>query len=209
MPYALDAAGSPLFLISGMAMHTRNLVGDPRASLFVTVPEAMGDPLGAARLTVIGKASKVPKAELEGVREAYLSRHENARYWVDFTDFAVDRMEVVDLYFVGGFGVMGWVEKDEFGKADPDPLVEAASDILAHMNADHAEALVLIARSVKGIEAEEAKMIAVDRLGFHVRLKTPKDVRSVRIGFPLEVRSSRDCRHALVGMVEEARERVG
>ena len=52
-------------------------------------------------------------------------------------------------------------------------------------------------------------MTAVDRLGFHVRLKTPKDVRSVRIGFPLEVRSSQDCRHALVGMVEEAREKVG
>ena len=209
MPYALDAAGSPLFLISSMAMHTQNLVGDPRASLFVTVPEAKGDPLGAARLTVIGKASEVPKAELKDVREAYLSRHENARYWVDFKDFAFYRMEVADLYFVGGFGVMGWVEKDEFGKADPDPLAEAASGILAHMNADHAEALVLIARSVKGIEAEEAKMTAVDRLGFHVRLKTPKRVRSVRIGFPAEVRSSQDCRNALVGLVKEAREEVG
>ena len=209
MPYALDAAGSPLFLISSMAMHTQNLVGDPHASLFVTVPEATGDPLGAARLTVIGKASKVPKAELNGVREAYLSRHENARYWVDFKDFAFYRMEVVDLYFVGGFGVMGWVEKDEFGKADPDPLAEAASGILAHMNADHAEALVLIARTVKGIEAEEAKMTAVDRLGFHVRLKTPKRVRSVRIGFPFQVRSSQDCRNALVDMVKEAQEKVG
>ncbi|MFQ5830580.1 MAG: pyridoxamine 5'-phosphate oxidase family protein, partial [Candidatus Methylomirabilia bacterium] len=84
MPYALDAAGSPLFLISGMAMHTQNLVGDPRASLFVTAPEAKADPLGAARLTVIGKASKVLAAELKGVREVYLRRHENARYWVDF-----------------------------------------------------------------------------------------------------------------------------
>ncbi len=211
MPYALDAAGSPLLLISSMAMHTQNLLADSRASLFVTVPEAKGggDPLGAARLTVIGKASKVPKAELKGVREAYLSRHENARYWVDFKDFAFYGMEVMDLYFVGGFGVMGWVEKEEFGKADPDPLAEAASGILAHMNADHAEALVLLARSVKGIEAEEAKMTAVDRRGFHVRLKTPKRMRSVRIGFPAEVRSSQDCRKALVGMVKEAREKVG
>lgn len=209
MPYAVDAAGSLLFLISSMAMHTQNLVRDPRASLFVTVPEAKGDPLEAARLTVIGKASKVPKAELEGVPESYLSRHENARYWVDFKDFAFYRMEVVDLYFVGGFGAMGWVEKDDFARADPDPLAEAASGIMAHMNADHAEALVLIARSVKGIEAEEAKMTAVDRLGFHVRLKTAERMRSVRIGFPSEVRSSQDCRNVLVGMVKEAREKVG
>ena len=209
MPYALDAAGSPLFLISSMAMHTQNLVRDPRASLFVTVPEAKDDPLGAARLTVIGKTSKVPKAELKGVREAYLSRHEDARYWVDFKDFAFFRMKVKDLYFVGGFGVMGWVEKEEFGEAEPDPLAEEAAAIVAHMNADHAEALVLIARTVKGIEAEEARMTAVDRLGFHVRLKTPKRVRSVRIGFPSEVRSSQDCRNALVRMVKEAREEVG
>ena len=128
---------------------------------------------------------------------------------MDFKDFAFYRMQVVDLYFVGGFGVMGWVERDEFGKADPDPLAEAASGILAHMNADHAEALVLIARTVKGIEAEEAKMTAVDRLGFHVRLKTPERVRSVRIGFPAEVRSSQDCRNALVSMVKEAQEKVG
>ncbi len=205
MPYALDPAGSPLFLISSMAMHTQNLVADPRGSLVVTEAEAKGDPLGAARLTVLGRASKVPKADVEDVRETYLGRHDNARYWVDFKDFAFYRMEILDIYFVGGFGVMGWVEADDFGEADPDPLAKDAQGILEHMNTDHAEALVLIARSAKGIEAEEAKMTAVDRLGFHVRLKTPERVRSVRIGFPAEVRSSEDCRDALVGMVREAR----
>ena len=209
MPYALDAVGSPLFLISSMAMHTQNLVRDPHASLLVTAPEAAHDPLGAERVTVIGNVIEVPKADLNSVREAYLSRHENARYWVDFEDFAFYRMEVVDLYFVGGFAVMGWVNKEEFRQAEPDPLAETVAGILTHMNADHGDALVLIARSVKGIEAEEAKMTAVDRLGFHVRLKTPERVRSVRIGFPSEVRSPDDCRKALVDMVKEARESVG
>ena len=32
MPYALDDAGRPLFLISSMAMHTQNLEADARAS---------------------------------------------------------------------------------------------------------------------------------------------------------------------------------
>ena len=209
MPYALDTAGSPLFLISSMAMHTQNLVRDPRASLLVTAPGVERDPLGAERLTVIGNVTEVPKAELDGVREAYLNRHDYARYWVDFEDFAFYRMEVVDLYFVGGFAVMGWVDEDEFRQAEPDPLAETAAGILAHMNADHAEALVLIARNVKGIEVEEAKMTAVDRLGFHVRLKTADRVRSVRIGFPSEVGSLDDCRKALVDMVQEARESVG
>jgi len=209
MPYALDAEGSPLFLISSMAMHTQNLVRDPHASLLVTAPDAAHDPLGAERATVIGEVTEVPTTEIDNVREAYLSRHENARYWVDFEDFAFYLMKVVDLYFVGGFAVMGWVAKPEFSRAEPDPLAETAAGILAHMNGDHADALVLIASSVKGIEAEEAKMTAVDRLGFHVRLKTPERVRSVRIGFPSEVRSPDDCRKALVDMVQEARESVG
>ncbi len=209
MPYALDAGGNPLFLISSMAMHTQNLVRDPRASLLVTAPEAAHDPLGAERLTVIGNVTAVAQADLGAVRQAYLGRHENARYWVDFEDFTFYLMNVVELYFVGGFAVMGWVGKDEFGRAQPDPLAETAAGILDHMNGDHADALVLIARDVKGIEAEEAKMTAVDRLGFHVRLTTAERVRSVRIGFPSEVRSPDDCRKALVDMVKQARQSDG
>jgi putative heme iron utilization protein len=209
MPYALDADGNPLLLISSMAMHTQNLVRDPRASLLVTALEAAHDPLGAERVTVIGNVTEVGKADLDAAREAYLSRHENARYWVDFEDFAFYLMKVVELYFVGGFAVMGWVDNHEFSQARPDPLAETAVGILAHMNADHADSLVLIARHIKGIEAEDAKMTAVDRLGFHVRLKTADRVRSVRIGFPSAVKSPDDCRNALVEMVRQARESGG
>jgi putative heme iron utilization protein len=205
MPYALNDAGRPLFLISAMAMHTKNLKADPHASLFVTDPEAGRDPLGAGRMTLIGNAEPVPQDDLAAARAAYLARHENARYYVDFTDFSFWRLNPVDLYFVGGFGVMGWVESSDFEQAVPDPLAEAAPGILEHMNKDHASAMIDIARQEKGVTASEAKMTAVDRLGFHLRLQTPERVRSVRIGFPDEVRSSDECRQALVDMVKRAR----
>lgn len=205
MPYALDDAGRPLFLISTMAMHTKNLKADPHTSLFVSVPDIQGDPLGAGRMTLIGIAEPVPQDELNLARAAYLARHENARYYVDFADFSFWRLNPVDLYFVGGFGVMGWVDSSDFGQAVPDPLAEAAPGILDHMNNDHASALIEIARHEKGLAATEAKMTAVDRLGFHVRLKTPERVRSVRIGFPDEVRSAEECRQAFVEMVKRAR----
>ena len=205
MPYALNDAGRPLFLISAMAMHTKNLQADPHASLFVTVPEAQSDPLGAGRMTLIGNAEPVPQDDLAAARAAYLSRHENAKYYVDFADFSFWRLNPVDLYFVGGFGVMGWVDISDFEQAVPDPLAEAAPGILEHMNKDHASAMIDIARHEKGVAASEAKMTAVDRLGFHLRLKTPERVRSVRIGFPDEVRNSDECRQALVAMVKRAR----
>src|SRR5260370_37223839 len=61
MPYALDDAGQPLFLISTMAMHTQNLLSDPRASLLVTQPGASDDPLAAGRVTLIGQTRQVSK----------------------------------------------------------------------------------------------------------------------------------------------------
>lgn len=205
MPFALDAKGCPLFLISRMAMHTQNLEADPRASLFAAQDPGDGDSLSASRVTLVGNAMPVPKDVLDGIREAYLNRHQNARYWVDFKDFDFYRLDVVDIYFVGGFGVMGWIDIPDFTRAVPDPLADTAVGIIRHMNADHAAALLLLARVIKGVQAEEADMTAVDRLGFHVRLKTSKRMRSVRIAFPEEVRSAVACRDALKSMVKEAR----
>src|SRR5579863_336712 len=114
MPYGLDGEGRPVFLISTMAMHTQNLQADPRASLLVTQPDTTGDPLGAARITLVGSVLPVPKPDVAEARELYLTRHANSRYWVDFEDFAFCRMDVVDVYYVGGFGVMGWVAASEY-----------------------------------------------------------------------------------------------
>jgi hypothetical protein len=89
MPFALDPTGRPIFLISNLAIHTENLKTDPRCSLFVVQVGAHGNPLGAARATLIGHAEPVPEKEVAFVREQYLSRHGNSRYWVDFPDFSL------------------------------------------------------------------------------------------------------------------------
>ncbi len=205
MPFALDDQGRPIFLISTMAMHTQNLLQDGRASLLVTQPEAEGDPLGAARLTVVGNVSAIAPSELAEARLRYLQRHENSKYWVDFDDFSFFGMEVVDIYYVGGFGVMGWVAAQEYGRAQPDPLADAAAGIMEHMNADHGESLILLARVFAGIDSREALMTAVDRLGFHVRMKTGEGIKGARIAFLSEVRSPMETRKMLVEMVQQAR----
>ncbi len=205
MPFALDSEGRPIFLISTMAMHTQNLQQDPRASLLVTQSEAAGDPLGAARVTIVGNATAVAKSEAEAPRRLYLERQPNSKYWVDFDDFSFFRMDVVDVYYVGGFGVMGWIAATDFGQAHPDPLADAADGILQHMNADHQDALILLARVHAGIEAEEAVMTSVDRLGFHVRMKTQDGIKGARIGFLNEVANANETRKVLVEMVQQAR----
>jgi putative heme iron utilization protein len=210
MPYALDEQGRPLMLISSMAMHTQNLVTDPRASLLVAQPTA-GDPLAAGRLTLMGEARTVPKAETGGARAAYLARHANASYWVDFDDFAFWRLEPADLYFVGGFGAMDWVSAADYMAAEPDPLADASEAILQHMNDDHAGALLAYLRGsagegVGGSEPpDEATMVAVDRLGFKVRLRTGERVHGLRVPFPRAVATAEQCREAFIDLFRKPR----
>ena len=70
----------------------------------------------------------------------------NSKYWVDFEDFSFYRMNVIDVYYVGGFGVMGWVSASEYDRSQPDPLADSMAEIIQHMNADHKDALISIAR---------------------------------------------------------------
>ena len=205
MPYALDGRGRPLFLISAMAMHTQNLQVDPRASLLVIQPGWTGDPLAAGRVTLMGEAIPVPDTEAPEARKTYLARHPNAQYWVDFEDFGFYRLEVADVYFVGGFAAMDWVAAADYLAARPDPLADAAVGIIEHMNRDNADALVTLARVLAGAPADEASMVAVDRLGFKLRIKSGARLHSVRIAFPREVTTPEACRGALIEMLRRAR----
>jgi len=205
MPYGLDKEGRPIFLISTMAMHTQNLQADPRASLFVTEPDASGDPLGSSRVTLIGSALKIPEPELAVTREVYLTGYPDSKYWVDFDDFFFYRMDVLDVYYVGGFGVMGWVAASEYSQAQSDPLAEHKRDIMQHMNADHKDALILLAKRFAGVETQQAEMTAVDRLGFHLRLKTQDGMKGTRIAFLREVTNPSQTREVFVEMVKLAR----
>jgi putative heme iron utilization protein len=205
MPYALDATGRPLFLISSMAMHTQNLEADARASLLITQPDWSGDPLAAGRLTLLGEARRLAHDEAAGARAAYLERHPRAAYWVDFEDFAFWRLAVLDAYFVGGFAAMDWVPAAEYAAARPDPLADAAGGIVEHMNRDHADALVAYARAFAGVAADEATMVSVDRLGFKLRVRQGERLSSARVAFPREVTTAAQGREVLIEMLRRAR----
>ena len=178
---------------------------DARAFFFASTGD--GDPLGAARATLVGCAEPVAPEVLPNAREQYLSRHPNSRSWVEYSDFSFFQLNVSDIYYVGGFGVMGWVSADEYAAAAPDPLAVHAAAILDHMNRDHVDAMLLIARTNAGIEATDVAMTSVDCLGFTLKLTTGEGIRGARINFPRAVATPPETREALVLMVGEARSR--
>jgi heme oxygenase (biliverdin-IX-beta and delta-forming) len=207
MPYAPDDEGRPVVLISRMAMHTQNLEADPRASLLVTQPGFTDDPLAGARVTLMATARPLSGEEARAARSLYLARYPRAKAWADFDDFGFWRLEMVDVYFVGGFAAMDWIAVPEYTAAHPDPLAGAAASIIEHMNRDHADALVLLARAFADTPADEATMVSVDRLGFRLRVRSGERLSGARIAFPREVRSAEESRTVLIEMVKEARRR--
>ena len=92
----------------------------------------------------------------------------------------------------------------------PDEALEAAAGIIAHMNGDHADAMVLYCRAFsKATDITSASMTGVDRYGFDMSVKTAEGPRPVRLAFPKPVASADEVRTALVAMVKEARSRLG
>jgi len=204
MPYALLDDASPLFLISAMAIHTQNLLADPHASLLIMQSGSDSDPLGSPRATLLGTVARIESTD--AIRAAYLDRHPSSKYWIDFSDFGFSRLDVTDLYFVGGFGVMGWVDHTDYHIAEPDPLAPHAAGIIEHMNTDHAEALRQITRYFANLDAEESTITSVDRLGFTIRARTAEGMKATRIQFPESVTSREQARKVMVAMTRQARE---
>jgi len=119
-PFSVDAEGRPVFLMSGLAVHLKNLLDDPKASLLVFEPEAEEDPLSAARMNVIGEVHAVPEQDVAAARALYLKQHPGSEQWMGFGDFRLYRMDVAEVYYIGGFGEMGWVSKGDFQAAAPE-----------------------------------------------------------------------------------------
>src|SRR5690349_2273873 len=172
--------GNPIFLISALAEHTKNLESDPRASLLVA-EGGSEDPLANGRVTLLGPCTRV-EGDSGSARAAFLSAHPNAAYYADFRDFAFWKVEVHSIRYIGGYGRMSWISKADWQTAEPDPLGPSAARIIAHMNADHPDAMVLYCKAFsRATEVTSASMTGVDRYGFDMSATTAPGPRPVRL----------------------------
>jgi putative heme iron utilization protein len=204
---ALDN-GDPIFLISELAEHTRNLLRDARASLLVA-EGGSSDPLANGRVTLLGPCTRV-EGDGASARAAFLAAHPNASYYAEFRDFGFWQLHVEHVRYIGGYGRMSWISAADWRAAEPDPLGPASAGILAHMNADHADAMVLYCRAFsKATEVTSATMTSVDRYGFEMSAMTPDGPRPVRLAFGKTVNTPEDVRAGLISMLKDARSRLG
>lgn len=194
--------GTPILLISRLAIHTRNILADPRVSLMLD-ERAPGDPLEGARIMLQGRAEPVGKEELELVRRRYLAAHPSAAAFVDFADFSFFRIVPSGAHLVAGFGRILDLEPEQFltDISDSHALIEAEAGAVAHMNADHRDAMNLYATRLLDAASGDWHCTSIDPDGIDLQAGEA----TLRLDFPARVTGPGELRKMLVKLAEQAR----
>ena len=196
------ADGSPILLISRLAIHTKNILDDSRVSLMLD-ERAAGDPLEGARIMLAGKAEEASGDDVAVLRRRYLNAHPSAEAFVDFKDFSFFRIKPAGLHLVAGFGRIIDLTPGQFMTdiSDAAALLEAEPGAVEHMNADHRDAMNLYATKLLGAQAADWRCTGCDPDGFDMQAGTS----TLRLDFPERVTSGAELRKMLVRLSAEAR----
>ncbi|MGC1993594.1 MAG: DUF2470 domain-containing protein [Pseudolabrys sp.] len=190
--------GAPLFLLSNLALHTKNILADARVSLMLDERKD-GDPLEGARVMLMGSCAKTDPA----VAGAYLRRHLEAEMFANFGDFAFYRMEIGRAHLVAGFGrIVDVGPKDLLAyMSDAQALVESETGAIAHMNEDHADACRLFATKLLGGPDGDWRCVGIDPEG----LELQQGRTALRLPFPQRVTGPGPLRAVLKELADQAR----
>ena len=201
---ATDVGGAPLILVSRLATHTANLEVDPRASLLLA-ETGKGDALAHPRLTVLGSMAPLARDNADGIRRRFLARHPKSELYADFPDFSFWRMAVVSAHLNGGFARAADLTAADVltDLSDAQALVDIGDDAIAHMNADHAEALRLYATKLLGAADGEWRCVDIGPEGIELQ----RGQSALWLAFPQRVTAPDQLRTVLKLLADEARRR--
>lgn len=206
--FACDADGSPILAVSSLAVHTKDLLANPKCSLLVAK-----DPEDRTDLVIIlhGDAIPVSKEDITAVRTAYLAKHPDS-FWVDFGDFQFMRIEPKVVRYVSGVATAllgsGEFSKEEYQTAKVDPIAQFAKPVASHMNRDHAEDTRLIVQHSTSIPVDSAYMLDVDSIGFNVKAAYQGKTYKLRIPFPRRAEDRKDVKTLVVEMLQAAKSQI-
>ena len=193
--FATDGSGHPIFSLSPLAIHTRNVVTDPRVSMVVQMPGWGG--LANARVTIFGDVYPLPAGMQAAAREVFRSKFSaggaGGSGGGNFTYFRMNHIS--DIYFVGGFGTVQWVDVGDYRAALPDPIVtrtatSSPESTLAELNAQYGRLLPCLldgaaaaGKKARGAPAEEAILVSIDRAGLDARVLRGGTINVERLRF--------------------------
>ncbi|KAM0000284.1 putative FMN-binding split barrel, hem oxygenase HugZ-like superfamily [Helianthus debilis subsp. tardiflorus] len=206
--FACDDNGSPILAVSNLALHTKDLLTNPKCSLLIAKdPEDRTDLI----ITLHGDAVTVPENERDAVRTTYMARHPDA-VWVDFDDFMFLRIEPKAVRFVSGVATAlfqsGEFTGNEFREAKVDQIYQFSKPITSHMNKDHANDTKLIVQHSTSVPVDYAYMLDVDSIGFNVKAGYKDQNFKLRVAFPRRAEERKDVKTLIIEMLQAAKSQV-
>jgi putative heme iron utilization protein len=194
--------GSPILLISRLALHTKNILGDSRVSLMLD-ERAEGDPLEGSRIMLAGRAVEASTEDLAILRRRYLNAHPSSEVFVDFKDFSFFRIRPAAAHLVAGFGRIVDLKPEQLltDLSDAGALLEAEQGAIDHMNADHREAMNLYATRLLGASNADWRCTGCDPEGIDMAA----GARVLRLEFPRRIVTSVALRQILKELADQAR----
>ncbi len=207
--YAVLEDGSPVFSLSKLALHGRNLAADPRASIALAAPVPEGQDQGdSGRVTLAGRVEEPGGDERAAAKRAYFDAIPWSETYTDFADFTLYVLRIEKIRWVGGFGRMNSTTPEQYKNAEIDPTAASANHAVKHMNDDHADALLSMARAFSGhSDATSAVVLRADRYGMDLALETPRGRTPGRVTFLERVEDNNGgLRKATVDLTKAARE---
>lgn len=194
---AFDHDAAPILLISRLAEHTKNLIGNDRVSLLCDGTAGFAEPLTGPRVTLLGRAMKT---EDPRHRARFLARHPSAEMYAGFGDFAFYHLAIERAHIVAGFGRIHWLE-DYLYSGETQALIDAEAGILEHMNSDHADAVQLYAQKLLGKPGDGWNLCGIDAEGCDLICEQ----ELARLNFAKTIATAEEARAELVRLVKQAR----
>jgi len=199
---ASNVDGSPILLISRLALHTKNILADPRVSLMLD-ERASGDPLEGSRIMLAGRADEVGGDGAALARRRYLNAHPSAEVFVSFKDFSFFQIRPSAAHLVAGFGRIVDLKPEQFltDVSEAASLLEAEQSAIDHMNADHSDTMNLYAIKLLGAQPADWRCIGCDPDGIDMQAGTT----ALRLDFPRRIVTPAALRQILKELADQAR----
>ncbi|KAF5837126.1 hypothetical protein DUNSADRAFT_4803 [Dunaliella salina] len=203
--FIVDSRGLPVLAVSGLSLHTADMLADGRVAVSIASPNFAS--LADGRVTLQGRMRELSDAERAPLRDAYLAKYPTA-FWVDFADFNAWPIMSARL-MMSAWPMMSarpMVTKEQYLSASPDPVAAFAGPVCGHMNADHmGDTIAMISHSTGLQKVSSAKLTGLDRLGMNAEVVREGQSFKVRLPFSRPAEDRKSVKDVIVEMTRAAR----
>lgn len=201
--------GDVVFYISDLAQHTKNILANSKMCLTVYSGSdgskaSDTDPNAGARLSLLGNAERLNVSEFSYISERFFKLYSDSRRYQGTHDFAFFKLTTERVRFIGGFGDIHWINKDEWHLKTPEWL-EVEQSMVSHMNQDHIDAMQLMCQHHFNIKASTVELLTINPDGFFISADQSKPIY---INFDALAYTAKETRQQLVKLTNDARSAV-